>query len=480
MTRDLQNENRILRQQLKLNQNVKSRSEANVLLPNSDLTSRLALQSTISKTHNNKRNLYNIFGYDTEPSVNDYVSRFLRQDIAKRIVEAYPRACWATPPDISDDKGSQDESEFEKQVKALIFNRKIKLYHYLRRLDITVGLGHFGIMFIGVRDGRNTREPLESKLKLEDILFMSPYSEKNATISQYETDPQSERFGLPVMYKISSGGYGGTSVSAPSAMMQREVIEVHHSRVIHVADGALENDVFGTPRLEPVVNRLIDLEKIVGGGAETFFLNARGGIHMNQKPETKLVDTSLLENRMEEFTHNLTRYLRTKGIDVNTLNFDVADPKNYFDMIIALISATTGIPKRILTGSEQGSLASSQDENNWLARVNERQRDYCELQMLRPMIDWFITHGILPEPKDGDYTIDWSDLRMVSDTERAEVAVKMTQALAAYVNALGAEMVMPPNQFFEEILGLEYREDDLPDSDDFDPEPDRTADGQTS
>ena len=180
---------------------------------------------------------------------------------------------------------------------------------------------------------------------------------------------------------------------------------------------------------------------------------------------------------MEEFTHNLTRYLRTKGIDVSTLNFDIADPKNYFEMIISLISATTGIPKRILTGSEQAQLASSQDQNHWLTRVYERQADFCEMQVLRPIIDWFIGYGILPEPKDGQYEIRWQDLRTLSELEKAEVAVKTTQAIQNYTNAQGAEMIMPPKQLFDDVLGLEYREDDLPDTQDFD-EVEEIADGE--
>ena len=37
-----------------------------------------------------------------------------------------------------------------------------------------------------------------------------------------------------------------------------------------------------------------------------------------------------------------------------------------------MISAETGIPKRILTGSERGELASSQDRDNWFERYPER------------------------------------------------------------------------------------------------------------
>ena len=463
----LNQELKLLKDQVKNMASVNSRAEPGIVT-NSALTSRLGLASVISKSHNDTRNLYKVFGYDEKLTLENYIGRYQRQDIAKRIVEAFPKACWSESPSITDDLDTQEETEFEEAVTKLISNKKIKLFHYIQRLDIIAGLGQYGVLFIGIKDGKKTDLPVEGSLRTEDIIFMAPYSEKNVTIAEYDTDPQSERYGLPLMYRLQAGGYGGVGTGSTSQIMKQQIIEVHHSRVIHVADGVLENDVFGTPRLQPVINRLVDLEKIVGGGAETFFLNARGGLHMNQQPDTKIADTSLLETRMEEYTNNLTRYLRTKGIDVNPLNFDVADPKNYFDIIVSLISSATGIPKRILTGSEMGQLASSQDESNFLARVSERQTDYCELQILRPLIDWFIEHNVLPEPTGGEYTIVWEDLNTVSDIEKADVAVKISQAISNYVNAQGAELIMPPEQFFEDVLNLDYREDDLPDAQDFD------------
>lgn len=465
----LRAENRLLRQQVRLNESYDSRMTKNDMQSNHTLSDRLMLGGLINKTHNNKRDLYNVFGYDLEPSLEDFIARYKRQDIAKRIIDAYPKACWGSCPTISDDSDTQEKSVFEEAVSDLIKDKNAKLFHYLTRTDILAGLGHFSILFIGVSDGKSPDTPIDStSLKSTDILFMAPYAEINVTITEYDEDLTSPRYGLPLIYNLQTGGYGALTGSDNSNMMPGKTQTVHYSRVIHVADGVLENDVFGTPRLLSVVNRLIDLEKIVGGGSESFFLNSRGGLHMNQQPETQLVDTDLLENRMEEFTHNLTRYLRTKGIDVNTLNFDIADPKNYFDVILALISSATGIPKRILTGSEQAQLASSQDENNWLTRVHERQIDFCENQLLRPMLDWYIRHGILPAPKNDDYTITWTDLRTISESERADIAVKQTQALAHYLNAMGAAEIMPPKQFFEEVLYMDYREDDLMDPQDFD------------
>jgi hypothetical protein len=462
----LMRENKLLRQQAKLNSISDKNTKIEQPLVNRDIASRAALMGLIDKTHNQTRDLYKVFGYTKSPQVEDYIGRFMRQDIANRIVSAYPNACWGHLPKITDDQTEIDESEFEIQVNKLFKNKKV--LSYIKRLDILAGLGHFGVLFIGVRDGKKESEPLEGNITSEDILFLAPYSEVNTSIESYDDNPQSERFGLPLMYNLETGGYGDGYSSTPSSIMPTRTFKVHHSRIIHVADGMLENDVMGTPRLEKVVNRLIDLEKITGGSAETFFLNARGGLHMNQDPDTNISDPTLLENRMEDFTNNLTRYLRTKGFDVSPLNFNVADPKNHFDVITSLISAATGIPRRILLGAEQGQLASTQDENNWLSRVMDRQIDFCEPIILRPIIDWCLRNGVLPEPIDNEYEIIWPDMRTVSDMEKADIAIKRTQALSQYTDAQGAELIMPPEQFFEDILSLEYKEDSLPDADDFD------------
>lgn len=454
----LRKENKILKQKIKVDKAIGTNSKKEpVLSANSGIIDR-GFGSGIFKTHNDTRDLYKVFGYTDEIKLEHYLSRYERQDIAKRIVDSYPKACWSFVPRITDDLDTQDESSFEEEINTLFKDRRLKILQKIRRLDIITGLGRYGVLYIGVADGLAPSEEVGSVNGMDDILFLAPYSEDNVCITTFEEDPQNARYGLPTMYKITTGNENGKKGS----------MEVHHTRILHVVEGALENDVYGTPRLKPVFNRLMDLEKIVGGSAETFFLNARGGLHMNQEVGTQMSDATLLESRLEEFSNNLTRYLRTKGIDVTPLNFDTADPKNHFDILIALLSAATGIPKRILTGSEQGQLASSQDENNWISRVNERQRDYCEFDILRPLLDWFVTYGVVSAPQNDEYDIVWKDLRTVSDMDKADVAVKMAQALATYTNALGVDLVMPPEQFFEEVLQLEYRPDDLPDADDRD------------
>jgi hypothetical protein len=53
---------------------------------------------------------------------------------------------------------------------------------------------------------------------------------------------------------------------------------------------------------------------------------------------------------------------------------------------MALISAGTGIPQRVLMGSEQGKLAAKQDRANWDNRVTDRQTDFAGPLVLRPFV----------------------------------------------------------------------------------------------
>jgi hypothetical protein len=101
-------------------------------------------------------------------------------------------------------------------------------------------------------------------------------------VARYETDPANERFGEPASYYIRSQTPGSTFLN----------FEVHHSRVIHIAEGCLEDNVFGTPTLEAVFNLFDDLAKITGGGAEAHWLRANAGLHLDVDAQMGLPGTN--------------------------------------------------------------------------------------------------------------------------------------------------------------------------------------------
>ena len=72
------------------------------------------------------------------------------------------------------------------------------------------------------------------------------------------------------------------------------------------------------------------------------------------------------------YEHGLKRDLLTRGITAKEMGSDVADFTGPINTLIGLVSAGTGIPQRVLMGSEQGKLAAKQDRGNRDNRVSDR------------------------------------------------------------------------------------------------------------
>lgn len=434
----------------------------------SALLSRATLASRLGRQFGGKRDLYDAFGYKKELNFDDYFMKYDRQDIAGRIVEAPAVGTWNCPLGhqlvVEDDDFSKDTS-FEEAWKE--FSTRLRVLHYLQRVDVLAGLGRYAVLVIGIRNGGAMDQPLKrgSVKRPEDIIYLSVFSEKSAEIKEWETNSNDENYGRPKIYEIDFANpearKWGFSVSK-----QR----VHFSRVIHVAEGLLEDDVFGRPRLKRVMNRLEDVEKVAGGGAEAFWLNAYRGLHANLDENVDLdpKQEKELSAEIDEYIHGLRRVIRTQGMQLKELGGHVADPRGVFETLLALISSATSIPKRILLGAERGELASTQDEVNWNTYLKRRQEQFAE-PVLRSLIDRLIWLGALPEPKDG-YKVNWPNLFELSAKEKAEIANTMATAIRNYAPFGETDRVVSPSEFREKILGLEPEHPDLRKDEDGDSE----------
>lgn len=415
---------------------------------NSVMTSRNALATKLGQQFDGNRLIYNECGYPLNPQFQEYYSRYTRQDIARRIVNAYPDATWRDAPDVFDDENEDVETPFEKEWKALV--KRVRLFHHFRRLDRITGIGHYGVLFLGFDDGENLDQPVKpGKRKL---LYVQPFMEENAAISTWVTDRNSERYGEPEIYNLRVRTINNQSNSTSVA--------VHWTRVLHVAENLLESNVFGTPRLEPVLNRLIDLEKLCGGSAEMFWKGGFPGLQLNIEAdaEVKPEVLSTMREDLENYSHSLQRFLRTQGMKIEQLHPFVADPRSHVDIQVEMISADTGIPKRILLGSERGELASTQDKENWKDRVEERKSGFAEDVILRPFIERMVMYGVLPTIGVDKLIIEWPELGGMSSLERAELGVKRMEALSKYVGAPGADMIYPVDQFLSREMELTTEE----------------------
>ncbi len=98
-------------------------------------------------------------------------------------------------------------------------------------------------------------------------------------------------------------------------------------------------------------------------------------------------------------------------------------------MLMGLLSGATGIPRRILLGSEAGQLASEQDRANWAERIEERRTSFAEPVILLPFIRKMQDAEVLPQTDDIE--IEWPNAFHMSPLEENQA---MAQKARAAVN----------------------------------------------
>ena len=397
---------------------------------------RASIASQLGMQYGGDRDLYTALGYKSQPTFNDYIGKYYRQDIARAVIDAPVRACWKEYPAIIESE--EDDTPFEKEWVEI--QNRCHLFNRMSRVDRLAGIGSYAVMLLGFDDGDSgdLSKPVE---RAGELLYATPYSMANAVIKTYDTDTKSERYGLPLLYTVQ--------MKAASSTIGKEV---HYSRLIHVAEDVLEDESEGIPRLRAILNRLDDLEKIVGGSGEMFWRGAFPGLGFMKKEGVAVgaQDEDSMVDEIEEYIHGLKRYLKLEGIDIKEIAMQVADPSAHVSVQLDMIAATSRIPKRILIGSERGELASSQDKESWDETVRARQKEHCEAVIVRPTVGRLISVGVLTEPKNG-YTVGWPDLSTPSDKEKAEVGEMIARALKAYLEAPGTEQILPVEMFLKKL-----------------------------
>lgn len=424
--------------------------------------SRGQLARIVSQSFNGHRNMYDALGYPSEVTLDMYAGTYARNGVARRIVSAAPKDTWKDSFKIVP-RGAEFEETKKKRAmtqdpKAVAFSKRFqqlddqhKITALLCRSDILAGIGYFGILVLGFDDGKPLTAPLQQG-SAKELLYVQPYSNPYVSVSAWDIDMQSPRYGLPVMYQVMQD----STVFGRSGSFQ-----VHYSRVVHIAEDKQESAIFGTPRLQAVYNDVQDLLKVCGGSAEMYWRNADPKLVMTTGKDSSvdIADEDDLRDKMDAFENNLRRWIIANGMDIKALSPSLVDPEPHASIHFKLISAGTGIPLRILTGSERGELASTQDKEAWFSLIDQRRLNYAEPEVLRPFLDICIYAGVLP-PLNSGYNIVWEDPRSMGQQEKAELSRKRAEALSYYFRYPTSPAYISFEQFLEKILGLSLEEID--------------------
>lgn len=395
-----------------------------------------------------------------------------RDDVARRVNDIYPDECWAADPLIYETEDEEQDTPFEQTWRYYCDNHF--MLQMLYRMDKLCGIGHYGALLLGIDDGADLEKPIDGitawgtkdpayKGPERHLLYMRPFDEYLSFVQQYETDVMNPRYGKPKFYNLIF--LDMTIDAAGASIGTRLNRRVHWTRVVHIADNLQSSLVFGIPRMQPVFNRLLDLRKIKSSSAEMFWKGAFPGLSFEVDPrfvaDNPEFNVDEFRKEVEDYANGLQRIIRTMGVKVTSLAPNITDPKKHVEVQLQAIFAHYGVPLRIALGSESSRLASGQDKLTWNQRLGRRNRMFTEPFLIRQVIDRFVAIGLMPPPmanidsftKMGKYFVGWDDLNKPTDEDKANLALKWTQAVSQYV-ASGMIHLIPPTDFFTTILGL--------------------------
>jgi hypothetical protein len=432
---------------------------------------RSALARRLGYEYQGDRDVYTALGYTKDLKFEDYQGKFDRGDMARRIVKEPVQSTWRSVPEVNETLPEEKRVEgertlFEEAWDELSSDKNLKVWHNIRKVDLVSGIGRWGVMFLGFSDAQSREDFAEEVTKGSKLLYITPLNEAQAQVSTFVKDPTDPRFGEPEFYELQFQSLT-TSATTRTATPTGESgstasVRVHWSRIVHVAEEADENGVVGTPRLQPVYNRLTDLDRVVGSSGEAFWRNAFPMMQFKLDSDYQFSDEQDLDDlksQIEKMVHRWERYIRTKGVTVEQMETDIAKPKESFEVIVSTISSATSIPQRILLGSERGELASSQDQTQYGILIEERRKQYVEPVIMDEFIGRLVMVGTLPMPPQG-WAYVWPDVFTPSEKDRAEVAKNRTEMLVKYADSFNAGGVVPLNMFLrsEKFMGFSEEE----------------------
>ena len=393
----------------------------------------------LGEQYQGDRQLYDALGYTQKLRPQHYIAKYRRgPGVATGVVDKPVHDSWAGDLKVTEaDASSEEETDFERNVRQFLAGDHTRLSPIarFRAADRWARLLEYSLIFIGVQDENVTEGDSESLKNpvaedsissLDDIQFLSVYRQTQVDWDNTELveDPTDPRYRLPETYSVE--------------ITDTEAVDIHHSRIIHVAENP-DNDVLRSPSVfQPIYNRLEDIEKLLGGSAEMFWRAAWPGLVLTPPTDADGVpmrfddDGKSVADQISDYRKNLNRLHKVTG-NLTKLDTTVASPEDQVKVQYEDIAAAIDMPMSIIRGNETGERATSEDLSMYHEYITGRQLEHCESAILRRIIDRFLGWGAIPSTASGDaetnsYVVEWPTKGDMSEKEKAEAAHEWAQA----------------------------------------------------
>lgn len=142
------------------------------------------------------KELWQACGYGDIDNINPQWYRTLYDtfSIANRICRLLPAETWQAPPSVYEDEDADSITEFEQAWDDLpkglasggqtwhLDEEGSVIWSYLEDLDVLSGIGSFGVMLLGIDDGKNLQDPVDG-IQVLDVNAPSKETGKKKAIS---------------------------------------------------------------------------------------------------------------------------------------------------------------------------------------------------------------------------------------------------------------------------------------------------------
>ena len=337
-----------------------------------------------STTFGGNRDLYSALGWVLKLKWMHYLAAYKRDHIAGAAVDIYPEETWSEAPEIID---TEDATLSSFSVAAVEVFEELNAWSEMEIADRLANLGTYSVLYLVEDTGAaadaqpQSRTARIAELKTElsgTIVKLMPLSCQRATIVAGKLSTRPDRFLLPELYQIrfDNGGIAGIGTQ-----------NVHHSRIIHISETVLDDQVHGLPRLERVYNLLANMMKIEGGGSEASWNTAMRLLFLDDGGES--VDETIgypgddvyeddseqlmEENELVEMMHGLRPFARTHGVKPTAISGHAVQFHGNLTAQLKLFAAALRVPFEKLMGGLLGLRSAEVNKTDFDDRIWRRK-----------------------------------------------------------------------------------------------------------
>ena len=367
-------------------------------------------------------------GYPAQVSPRELRERYRRNGVARALVDARPDETWAGEHSLT--RGDAEASDLDE-----IFRRH-RLEWACFRADLAAEITGLGAILL----------PGES-------LALPP------------TAMELERWGLSVygldqiVPEIEYGEITSWTLRESRQEDQRggaETVRIAPERVVPIADTRYsDSGVYGIPRLLTAWNLLLDLEKVVGGGADAYWRNSYSLKQMDivtpgEAAPPMPAEVEAVKDALRDIDAGTNRTLVTSGGTFTLHAPTVAAFSGESAHILSLLAAAFRVPLTVLTGEALVAHSASTSLTSWHNRIAERRRAYVAPDIVAPVVAWAESvlagrRGVVTAEERAAIGVDWSAPSLGDDMDRTSAIVETVRE--GILDAQRGLELLPENWF---------------------------------